>query len=61
MPESPPQPESGEAAASAPDREPNAGMPRWVKVSAIVALVLVVLVVAMLIAGGPGDHGPGRH
>jgi hypothetical protein len=35
------------------------GTPRWVKVSGIIALVLVVLVVVMLIVGR--GHGPGRH
>ena len=39
---------------------PNAGMPRWVKVFAIIALVLVLLVVVMLVTGR-GGHGPGRH
>ena len=40
--------------------EPSPGTPRWVKTSAIAALVLVVLVViAMLLSGG--EHGPGRH
>ena len=34
--------------------------PRWVKVSAIVAVVVVLGVVALLVFGG-GDHGPGRH
>ena len=35
------------------------GTPRWVKVSGIIALVLVLLVVVvMLISGG---HGPARH
>ena len=33
------------------------GTPRWVKVSGIIAIVLVVLVVIMLLTG----HGPGRH
>jgi hypothetical protein len=33
------------------------GTPRWVKVFAIVGVVLVLLVVAMLLNG----HGPGRH
>ncbi|MBT2534336.1 hypothetical protein J7E83_19835 [Arthrobacter sp. ISL-48] len=32
-------------------------MPRWVKVSGIVLLLLAVLLVAMLLSG----HGPGRH
>lgn len=37
-----------------------AGIPRWVKVFGIIALVLVVLVVVMLVTGR-GGHGPGRH
>lgn len=36
------------------------GTPRWVKVFALVAIVLIALVAVMLIAGG-GEHGPGRH
>jgi hypothetical protein len=32
-------------------------MPRWVKVFAIVGIVVVVLVIVMLFTG----HGPGRH
>ena len=36
------------------------GTPRWVKVSAIIALALIVLVVVALLVGG-GNHGPGRH
>ena len=35
-------------------------MPRWVKISAIVTGVLVMLVVVALVVGG-GNHGPGRH
>ena len=47
---------------SPPERPPAAGMPRWVKVSAIVAAVVVVLVVVLLLfGGGPGAHGPNRH
>jgi hypothetical protein len=41
------------------DRGPIAGPPRWVKVSGVIALALVVLVLIVLLAGG--DHGPGRH
>jgi uncharacterized membrane protein len=41
-----------------PDMEPHT-TPRWVKVFAIIALVVVLLFVALLIA--PGSHGPGRH
>ena len=41
------------------DRGPTAGPPRWVKVSGIIALVLVVLLLILLLARG--NHGPGRH
>lgn len=62
MPDSPPYADTGDAADARPDRASTTGMPRWVKVSAIVAAVLVVLVVVMLLAGGgPGDHAPRRH
>ena len=44
-----------------PDREPTTGMPRWVKVFGIIALVVVVLFLILLLTGGPGRHGPGRH
>jgi hypothetical protein len=39
--------------------EPEASgqMPRWVKVLAVIGVVLVVLIVVMLLSG----HGPGRH
>jgi len=42
-----------------PARESTTGTPRWVKVFGIIALVLILMLVIMLIAGG--DHGPGRH
>ena len=35
------------------------GMPRWVKVMLIVAIVLIALFLVSLLAGG--RHGPGRH
>jgi hypothetical protein len=41
------------------DRGPTAGPPRWVKVSGIITLALVVLLLLLLLAGG--NHGPGRH
>ena len=34
--------------------------PRWVKITAIVVLVLILLVGAKFAIGG-GSHGPGRH
>lgn len=53
---------SGATTESRPDPsdvEPP-GMPRWLKVSGLVVVVLLALVlVVSLIAGG--DHGPGRH
>jgi hypothetical protein len=42
------------------DLPPYSGTPRWVKVSGIIFIVLVLLVVIMRFAGG-GRHGPGRH
>ena len=52
------QPSSPERDGSA-DRGPTAGPPPWVKVSGIIALVLVVLLLILLLAGD--NHGPGRH
>jgi len=37
------------------------GTPRWVKVSAIVVGILVLLVVILMVTGVGGPHGPGRH
>jgi hypothetical protein len=36
-------------------------MPRWVKVAALIAGVLVGLFLALQLAGFGGEHGPGRH
>ena len=36
------------------------GIPRWVKLSAIIAGALALLLVVVLVFGG-GQHGPGRH
>jgi hypothetical protein len=41
--------------------EPEPGIPRWIKVAAIVVAVAVLLVVVVLIAGDGGGHGPRRH
>ena len=40
-----------------PEPTPSTPLPRWVKVSAIIAGILLVLVAIMLITG----HDPGRH
>jgi hypothetical protein len=37
----------------------DSGMPRWVKVLAIVVVVLAVALVVSMLAGV--EHGPGRH
>jgi len=42
------------------DHESGPGVPRWVKVSGIIAAVLALLVVAVMLLVG-GEHGPGRH
>jgi hypothetical protein len=47
---------------SSPERDasgPTAGTPRWVKVSGIIALAVVVLLIILLLTGS--NHGPGRH
>lgn len=40
------------------DRPPST--PRWVKVSGIIAIVLILLVVIFRFTGG-ANHGPSRH
>lgn len=53
---------SGDHTRAAPRREAVASRPRWVKVSVVLAVLLVVMIGVMLISGGgPGGHGPGRH
>lgn len=37
------------------------GAPRWVKVSGLVVLALVLLFLGAKILGVGGEHGPGRH
>ena len=49
---------------NAPQTSPSArsgppGIPRWVKVSGLIAALIVLVVVALMLIGG--DHGPGRH
>lgn len=46
------------------ERPPYPGMPRWLKVSAIIIGIALVLVIGFKlltgVGGGPGEHGPGR-
>jgi hypothetical protein len=37
------------------------GTPCWVKVSGIIAMVVVLLVILMIFTGIGGPHGPNRH
>lgn len=37
------------------------GTPRWVKVFAILVVVLVLLLGGLMLFGVGGEHGPGRH
>ena len=37
------------------------GVPRWVRIFAIAAAALFVLVVIVLVTGLGGSHGPWRH
>jgi hypothetical protein len=34
-------------------------LPRWVTVAGVITIVLAVIVVILVLAGG--DHGPGQH
>lgn len=43
------------------DRPAYPGTPRWVKVTGIIVIVLVLLVGIILVTGVGGEHGPGRH
>jgi hypothetical protein len=61
----PGDPQNGEDTRAAPNRGSPPGIPRWLKVSGIIVVVLIVLVVGIsFIAGvehGPGQFGPGQH
>ena len=43
-----------------PSSEPPR-MPRWVKVSAVVLGVVILMFVILQLTGVGGNHGPGRH
>ncbi len=60
MPESHRLPETPRPTSIDRDRAAPPGVPRWLKVLALVVGILVLVLAAiMLIAGG--DHGPDRH
>ena len=60
MAERPPNPDTSDDTDVTSGHE-YPGMPRWVKVSGIIVIGLVLLVVILLLTGVGGDHGPGRH
>lgn len=38
------------------------GVPAWLKISgAVVALMVIAVIGVLLVGGGGGEHGPGRH
>jgi hypothetical protein len=43
------------------DRRSTAGTPRWVKVSGIIAVIVLLLLVFLVLTRGAGGHGPSRH
>ena len=43
------------------DPPPYPGAPRWVKASAIILIVVVLLFGGLKLFGVGGEHGPGRH
>ncbi|MGH7574015.1 MAG: hypothetical protein ACREM1_02650 [Longimicrobiales bacterium] len=43
------------------DHSAYRGIPRWVKIFGIIAIVLVVLYIILHAIGIGGRHGPGRH
>ena len=55
-----PNRDTGEETSAVRDRPSPPGMPRWLKVSGIVVVVLILLVVAVSFITGV-QHGPGRH
>ncbi len=61
MAELPTYPDANGDTGVEPDCGSPPGAPRWVKAFGIIALVLVLLVIALLVTGGLGGHGPGRH
>jgi hypothetical protein len=62
MADPPHYPDNGDDTGVGPDSESTASTPRWVKVSGIIVVVLVLLfVVVHLAGGGLRGHTPGGH
>lgn len=65
-----PSPGARDDSGASYQREPGRGVPGWLKVAGIVALMLALLVVILVLmfpgdddgdGGGGGPHGPRRH
>lgn len=61
MTDPPAYPDSNGDTGMRPEGGSTTGTPRWVKVSGIIALALVLLFVTLMLTGRGGGHGPGRH
>ena len=57
----PTYPETGDDPGVRPNHGSPPGIPRWVKVFGIVALILILLVAIIMFTGIGGQHGPDRH
>ena len=56
--------DTGDDTGVGPDREPTTGIPRWVWVSGIVVVLVVLAVAAVMLTVGGGHKpipGPGGH
>ncbi|WP_433786842.1 hypothetical protein ACQPX6_08430 [Actinomycetospora sp. CA-101289] len=43
-----------------PQEIESSGLPRWVKISLVIAVALVLVAIAVMALSG-SEHGPGRH
>ena len=60
-PQSAPTADDATGPAASQQARPPA-TPRWVKMSGVVlALIVLAVLVKVLVGGGVGGHGPGRH
>ncbi|MGM1060854.1 hypothetical protein [Saccharothrix sp. Mg75] len=53
--------DTGPSPAPGPDSDTPPGVPRWVKVLAVIAGALILLALIVMLTGLGGEHGPGRH
>jgi hypothetical protein len=60
MADRPPNLDIGEDSGGVPDRPSPPGVPRWLKVSGIVIILLILVAIGISLLAGL-EHGPGRH